>query len=219
LARRLSAFRDDDARRAAVAGVIVRLPPETRDAAQCAWNEIAGAPSGAHGADRRGVLQALVDDTERCIAATERLTLEDLTPELVAGTVRHLWRRARARAVKSWKGRDEAWLHALRKRVQQAHIALRLLRGRAGERGARLESRLDAAAKAMGSWRDLSMVRRAMDAARARGSAPPALEPLRAESLRCELEAAARARRLVRRAFQPGIGPVVRGVRCGAASP
>ncbi len=108
--------------------------------------------------DRREVLEGLSHDTERIILATEAIRFLDLTPQMVAGSVEHLWNRAQRQARKSWDGRDQVWLHALRKRVQRAHIAFRLLRAQSGERGLELEKRLDVAAKAMGEFRDACML-------------------------------------------------------------
>ena len=108
--------------------------------------------------DRREVLEGLSHDTERMILATEAIRFSDLSPQMVAGSVEHLWNRAQRQARKSWDGRDQAWLHALRKRVQRAHIAFRLLRAQSGERGLEVEKRLDVAAKAMGEFRDACML-------------------------------------------------------------
>ncbi len=108
--------------------------------------------------DHRELLEGLASDTERMILATEAIRFLDLTPQMVAGSVEHLWNRAQRQARKSWDGRDQAWLHALRKRVQRAHIAFRLLRAQSGERGLELEKRLDVAAKAMGEFRDACML-------------------------------------------------------------
>ncbi len=108
--------------------------------------------------DHRELLEGLASDTERMILATEAIRFLDLTPQMVAGSVEHLWNRAQRQARKSWDGRDQVWLHALRKRVQRAHIAFRLLRAQSGERGLELEKRLDVAAKAMGEFRDACML-------------------------------------------------------------
>jgi CHAD domain-containing protein len=108
--------------------------------------------------DHRELLEGLASDTERMILATEAIRFLDLTPQMVAGSVEHLWNRAQRQARKSWDGRDQAWLHALRKRVQRAHIAFRLLRAQSGERGLEVEKRLDVAAKVMGEFRDACML-------------------------------------------------------------
>ncbi len=108
--------------------------------------------------DHRELLEGLASDTERMILATEAIRFLDLTPQMVVGSVEHLWNRAQRQARKSWDGRDQVWLHALRKRVQRAHIAFRLLRAQSGERGLEVEKRLDVAAKAMGEFRDACML-------------------------------------------------------------
>ena len=160
LARRLGVMRDRDARDKKINEIISLLPVHAQEGARLAWVGVAhslnflearnatapkiGTVISSH--DHREVLEGLASDTERMILATEAIRFSDLSPQMVAGSVEHLWNRAQRQARKSWDGRDQAWLHALRKRVQRAHIAFRLLRAQGGEGGLEVEKRLDAAA-------------------------------------------------------------------------
>ena len=160
LARRLGDFRDVDAREKKMNEIIDRLPAIDREGARVAWQSAQDPKNIAlQSANRREVLEGLTGDTEQLISVTEKIRFTDLAPEMVAGSIEHLWNRARSQADKSWVDRDEAWLHSLRKRVQRTHIAFRLVREQGGERGLELEKRFDAAAKAMGELRDVSMIR------------------------------------------------------------
>ena len=160
LARRLGDFRDVDAREKKMNEIIDRLPAIDRERARMAWQSAQDPKDIAlQSAIRREVLEGLTGDTEQLISVTEKIRFTDLAPEMVAGSIEHLWNRARSQADKSWVDRDEAWLHSLRKRVQRTHIAFRLMREQSGERGLELEKRFDAAAKAMGELRDVSMIR------------------------------------------------------------
>lgn len=160
LARRLGAFRDMDAREKKLAEIIIRVPLIHQNSARLAWASACGPMDRTmHGWDRREVLDGLTGDTEHLISVTEKIKFADLTPEMVAGSVEHIWNRARLQAKKSWNGRDAVWLHSLRKRVQRTHIALRILRAQSGERGLEFEKRFDDAAKAMGELRDASIIR------------------------------------------------------------
>ena len=140
---------------------------------------------------------------------------------MVAGSIEHLWNRARARADKSWVNRDDAWLHSLRKRVQRTHIAFRLVRAQSGERGVQLEKRFDEAAKAMGELRDISMIRliqmnhmmlpaNIQAGEWARHSL--ALEFLHAHIAQAERQAATHARQLIEKAFKPNIEKTLRHI-------
>ncbi|MEI6271895.1 MAG: CHAD domain-containing protein [Phycisphaerae bacterium] len=170
LARRLGDFRDVDAREKKLNEIIDRLPAIDQEGARIAWQS-AQDPKDVvlQSAIRREVLEGLTGDTEQLISVTEKIRFTDLTPEMVAGSIEHLWNRARSQADKSWVDRDEAWLHSLRKRVQRTHIAFRLMRVESDERGLELEKRFDAAAKAMGELRDASMIRMLLPAKDARG--------------------------------------------------
>lgn len=160
LARRLGIFRDEDARAKKLNEIIDRLPAIDQEGARVAWQSAQDPKDVAvQSANRREVLEGLVGDTEQVISVTEKIRFTELTPEMVSGSIEHLWNRARSQADKSWVDRDEAWLHSLRKRVQRTHIAFRLVREHSGERGLELEKRFDAAAKAMGELRDASMIR------------------------------------------------------------
>lgn len=219
LARRLGVFRDSDAQQAKVGQLIERLPPHVREEVRQAWSAAITEPCVASSdADRKEVLRSLEADTERAIALTEALSLGDLTPSLLAGSVRHIWRRARVQSGKSWAGRSEAWLHSLRKKVQHTHIAFRLLRGRTGERGLKLEKGFDAAAKSMGELRDLSMLRRRFAAMELTRPLPPALALLRTEALRTELESVKEARKQVQKAFKSGMARVLREIEVQSGS-
>ena len=172
LARRLGVMRDRDARDKKINEIISLLPVHAQEGSRLAWVGVAhslnflearnatapkiGTVISSH--DHREVLEGLASDTERMILATEAIRFSDLSPQMVVGSIEHLWNRAQRQARKSWDGRDQAWLHALRKRVQRAHIAFRLLRAQGGEGGLEVEKRLDAAAKAMGEFRDACML-------------------------------------------------------------
>ena len=173
------------------------------------------------GSNRLEVLQGMASDMEHLICDTEKIKFPHLTPEMVAGSIEHLWNRARARADKSWVNRDDAWLHSLRKRVQRTHIAFRLVRAQSGERGVQLEKRFDEAAKAMGELRDISMIRliqmnQMMLPANiqagewARHSL--ALEFLHAHIAQAERQAATHARQLIEKAFKPNIEKTLRHI-------
>ena len=160
LARRLGIFRDVDARAKKLNEIIDRLPAIDQEGVRVAWQSAQDPKDVAvQSVNRREVLEGLTGDTEQLISVTEKIRFTELTPEMVAGSIEHLWNRARSQADKSWVDRDEAWLHSLRKRVQRTHIAFRLVREQGGERGLELEKRFDAAAKAMGELRDASMIR------------------------------------------------------------
>ena len=160
LARRLGDFRDLDAREKKLNEIIDRLPVIDQEGARIAWQSAQDPKDfDVQSAHRREVLEGLAGDTEQLISVTEKIRFTELTPEMVAGSIEHLWNRARSQADKSWVDRDEAWLHSLRKRIQRTHIAFRLMREHSGERGLELEKRFDAAAKAMGELRDASMIR------------------------------------------------------------
>ena len=160
LARRLGIFRDVDARAKKLNEIIDRLPAINQEGVRVAWQSAQDPKDVAvQSVNRREVLEGLTGDTEQLISVTEKIRFTELTPEMVAGSIEHLWNRARSQADKSWVDRDEAWLHSLRKRVQRTHIAFRLMREQSGERGLELEKRFDAAAKAMGELRDASMIR------------------------------------------------------------
>ena len=170
LARRLGIFRDVDAREKKLNEIIDRLPAIDQESVRVAWQSAQDPKDVAvQSVNRREVLEALTGDTEQLISVTEKIRFTDLTPEMVAGSIEHLWHRARSQADKSWVDRDEAWLHSLRKRVQRTHIAFRLMREQGGERGLELEKRFDAAAKAMGELRDASMIRMLLPVKDARG--------------------------------------------------
>ena len=170
LARRLGDFRDLDAQEKKLNEIMNRLPAIDQEGARIAWQNAQDPKDVAlQSANRREVLEGLVGDTEQVISVTEKIRFTDLTPEMVAGSIEHLWNRARLQADKAWVDRDEAWLHSLRKRVQRTHIAFRLMREQGGERGLELEKRFDAAAKAMGELRDASMIRLMLPVKDARG--------------------------------------------------
>ena len=228
LARRLGTFRDMDAREKKLKEIIAGVPAIHQEAACLVWNmassaavdAINGAKSVAavvamSGSNRLEVLQGMASDMEHLICDTEKIKFPHLTPEMVAGSIEHLWNRARAQADKSWVDRDEAWLHSLRKRVQRTHIAFRLVREHSGERGVQLEKRFDAAAKAMGELRDISMIRmvlpthtQAMEPARH----SLALEFLHTHIVQTESQAAMHARQLVEKAFKPTIEKTLRHI-------
>ena len=228
LARRLGTFRDMDAREKKLKEIIAGVPAIHQEAACLVWNMASGAAvdaiSGAKsvaavdamsGSNRLEVLQGMASDMEHLICDTEKIKFPHLTPEMVAGSIEHLWNRARAQADKSWVDRDEAWLHSFRKRVQRTHIAFRLVREHSGERGEQLEKRFDAAAKAMGELRDISMIRmvlpthtQAVDPARH----SLALEFLHAHIAQTESQAAMHARQLVEKAFKPTIEKTLRHI-------
>ena len=234
LARRLGTFRDMDAREKKLKEIIAGVPAIHQEAACLVWNMASGAAvdaiSGAksvaavdamNGSNRLEVLQGMASDMEHLICDTEKIKFPHLTPEMVAGSIKHLWNRARARADKSWVNRDDAWLHSLRKRVQRTHIAFRLVRAQSGERGVQLEKRFDEAAKAMGELRDISMIRliqmnHMMLTANiqvgewARHSL--ALEFLRAHIAQAERQAATHARQLIEKAFKPNIEKTLRHI-------
>lgn len=234
LARRLGTFRDMDAREKKLKEIIVGVPAIHQKAACLVWNMASGAAvdaiSGAKsvaavdamsGSNRLEVLQGMASDMEHLICDTEKIKFPHLTPEMVAGSIEHLWNRARARADKSWVDRDDAWLHSLRKRVQRTHIAFRLVRAQSGERGVQLEKRFDEAAKAMGELRDISMIRliqmnhmmlpaniQAVEWARH----SLALEFLHAHIAQTESQAATHARQLIEKAFKPNIEKTLRHI-------
>ena len=234
LARRLGTFRDMDAREKKLKEIIAGVPAIHQEAACLVWNmassaavdAINGAKSVAavvamSGSNRLEVLQGMASDMEHLICDTEKIKFPHLTPEMVAGSIEHLWNRARARADKSWVNRDDAWLHSLRKRVQRTHIAFRLVRAQSGERGVQLEKRFDEAAKAMGELRDISMIRliqmnQMMLPANiqagewARHSL--ALEFLHAHIAQTESQAATHARQLIEKAFKPNIEKTLRHI-------
>ena len=234
LARRLGTFRDMDAREKKLKEIIAGVPAIHQEAACLVWNMASGAAvdaiSGAksvaavdamNGLNRLEVLQGMASDMEHLICDTEKIKFPHLTPEMVAGSIEHLWNRARARADKSWVNRDDAWLHSLRKRVQRTHIAFRLVRAQSGERGVQLEKRFDEAAKAMGELRDISMIRliqmnQMMLPANiqagewARHSL--ALEFLHAHIAQAERQAATHARQLIEKAFKPNIEKTLRHI-------
>ena len=234
LARRLGTFRDMDAREKKLKEIIAGVPAIHQEAACLVWNMASGAAvdaiSGAKsvaavdamsGSNRLEVLQGMASDMEHLICDTEKIKFPHLTPEMVAGSIEHLWNRARARADKSWVNRDDAWLHSLRKRVQRTHIAFRLVRAQSGERGVQLEKRFDEAAKAMGELRDISMIRliqmnHMMLPANiqvgewARHSL--ALEFLHAHIAQAERQAATHARQLIEKAFKPNIEKTLRHI-------
>ena len=234
LARRLGTFRDMDAREKKLKEIIAGVPAIHQEAACLVWNMASGAAvdaiSGAksvaavdamNGSNRLEVLQGMASDMEHLICDTEKIKFPHLTPEMVAGSIEHLWNRARARADKSWVNRDDAWLHSLRKRVQRTHIAFRLVRAQSGERGVQLEKRFDEAAKAMGELRDISMIRliqmnQMMLPANiqvgewARHSL--ALEFLHAHIAQAERQAATHARQLIEKAFKPNIEKTLRHI-------
>ena len=168
--------------------------------------------------NRHEVLHGMSCDMEQVLCDTEKIKFPHLTPEMVAGSIEHLWNRARAQADKSWVDRDEAWLHSLRKRVQRTHIAFRLVREHSGERGVQLEKRFDAAAKAMGELRDISMIRmiRMVLPAHLQTVEPArhslALEFLHAHIAQTESQAAMHARQLVEKAFKPTIEKTLRHI-------
>ena len=240
LARRLGTFRDLDAREKKIKYIIAGVPAMHQEAAWLAWNMVYGAAvdanngakvgaavdsiSGAKSVkpvdamsepNRHEVLHGMSCDMEHILCDTEKIKFPHLTPEMVAGSIEHLWNRARAQADKSWVDRDEVWLHSLRKRVQRTHIAFRLVREHSGERGEQLEKRFDAAAKAMGELRDISMIRlvlpahlQAVDPARH----SLALEFLHAHITQTESQAAMHARQLVEKAFRPTIEKTLRQI-------
>jgi len=234
LARRLGTFRDMDAREKKLKEIIAGVPAIHQEAACLVWNMVSGAAvdaiSGAKsnaaidamsGSNRLEVLQGMASDMEHLICDTEKIKFPHLTPEMVAGSIEHLWNRARARADKSWVDRDDAWLHSLRKRVQRTHIAFRLVRAQSGERGVQLEKRFDEAAKAMGELRDISMIRliqmnhmmlpannQAVEWARH----SLALEFLHAHIAQTESQAATHARQLIKKAFKPTIEKTLRHI-------
>ena len=234
LARRLGTFRDMDAREKKLKEIIAGVPAIHQEAACLVWNmassaavdAISGAKSVAavvamSGSNRLEVLQGMASDMEHLICDTEKIKFPHLTPEMVAGSIEHLWNRARTRADKSWVNRDDAWLHSLRKRVQRTHIAFRLVRAQSGERGVQLEKRFDEAAKAMGELRDISMIRliqmnQMMLPANiqagewARHSL--ALEFLHAHIAQAERQAATHARQLIEKAFKPNIEKTLRHI-------
>ena len=234
LARRLGTFRDMDAREKKLKEIIAGVPAIHQEAACLVWNMASGAAvdaiSGAksvaavdamNGSNRLEVLQGMASDMEHLICDTEKIKFPHLTPEMVAGSIEHLWNRARARADKSWVNRDDAWLHSLRKRVQRTHIAFRLVRAQSGERGVQLEKRFDEAAKAMGELRDISMIRliqmnQMMLPANIQAGEwtrhSLALEFLHAHIAQAERQAATHARQLIEKAFKPNIEKTLRHI-------
>ena len=222
LARRLGTFRDMDAREKKLKEIIAGVPAIHQEAACLVWNMASGAAVDAmNGSNRLEVLQGMASDMEHLICDTEKIKFPHLTPEMVAGSIEHLWNRARARADKSWVNRDDAWLHSLRKRVQRTHIAFRLVRAQSGERGVQLEKRFDEAAKAMGELRDISMIRliqmnQMMLPANIQAGEwtrhSLALEFLHAHIAQAERQAATHARQLIEKAFKPNIEKTLRHI-------
>ncbi len=246
LARRLGTFRDLDAREKKIKYIIAGVPAMHQEAAWLAWNMVCGAAVDAHNGakvgavvdaisgaksvepvdamsepNRHEVLQGMAYDMEHVMCDTEKIKFPHLTPEMVAGSIEHLWNRARTQADKSWVDRDEAWLHSLRKRVQRTHIAFRLVRAHSGERGEQLEKRFDMAAKAMGELRDISMIRmihmiRVVLPEHTQAVEPAhhslALEFLHAHIAQTESQAAMHARQLVEKAFKPTIEKTLRHI-------
>ena len=211
LARRLGDFRDLDAQEKKLNEIMNRLPAIDQEGARIAWQSAQDPKDfDVQSAHRREVLEGLAGDTEQLISVTEKIRFTELTPEMVAGSIEHLWNRARSQADKSWVDRDEAWLHSLRKRIQRTHIAFRLMREHSGERGLELEKRFDAAAKAMGELRDVSMIRLLLPMKDARGEPP--IETLRMLVSQTESEAMKHARKLVAKAFKPDIGKTLRHI-------
>ncbi len=202
LGRRLGYLRDMHAREKKIYEIILSLPVAVQSEALQALRNICGSVDNeTNTAHRREVLGSLTGDTERLICITQSIGISNLTPTMVAGSVEHLWNRAHMRAQKSWDGRNEIWLHALRKRVQRTHIAFRILRAQSGPRGLEIEKRLDAAAKAMGELRDISLLRTQCVAAP---------EFLHAHILQTEIESTNNARRLVTQAFKFNIAKALR---------
>ena len=90
------------------------------------------------------------------------LDLNRLDAEAVAEAVASAWARARQRFGAAWTGREEEWLHGVRKRAQRVANLLVLVAPAAGAWAVRAEARLRKASAALGEARDADLMVQAM---------------------------------------------------------
>ncbi len=161
-ARRLGSLRDAHARRIAAERVAMLLPRQLRALAMDAWRMSGGSVSeAAAGLSVQGI-QELVEASRREMEAIRdramALDFREVDAKVVANAVVKAWGRARNRYQSSWKGRDEAWLHGVRKRTQRVANVLVMVQSWGGAWVKNSERRLRLAAGALGEARDAKLM-------------------------------------------------------------
>lgn len=161
-ARRLGTLRDAHARTIAAGRIAALLPRAMRAVAMDAWRATGGAVAEAAGGMSVEAVCALVRESRAEIDAAQAqvaaLDLGALTWSAVARAIAESYGAARARFRAGWEGRDEEWLHDVRKRAQRAVNMLALLPASAARPLASVEERMRQAASLLGESRDAGLM-------------------------------------------------------------
>ena len=161
-ARRLGTLRDAHARRIAAERIVKLVPRSMRALAMDAWRTSGGAVSEAAAGLAPAAAHALVkasrDEIESIRQRVRALDLACIDAQTVSAAIARAWGRARQRFRVAWTGRDEAWLHGVRKRAQRSANLLLLVAPAAGAWAVRTERRLRAASALLGEARDAELM-------------------------------------------------------------
>jgi CHAD domain-containing protein len=209
-ARRLGSLRDAHARTIAAGRIAALLPRPMRALALDAWRATGGVVTESAGDPSVGSVRALVRESRAELeAARERvmdLDLDPLTWPLVARAVAEACGSARDRFRVAWEGRDENWLHDVRKRAQRAANMLALLSTAGERRVATTEARLRAVSGLLGDARDAGLMLQDMPEL-------PRASPLHAASRQMRRVAIRHRERCLRRARVAGATALAEGRR------
>jgi len=161
-ARRLGSLRDAHARRIAAERVAKLLPRQWRALAMDAWRASGGSVAEAAAGLSAEAVQVLVQacriEMDSIRKRTQAMDLRRVDAEVITAAVAHAWGRARDRFGAKWVRRDEAWLHAARKRAQRAANVLVMVSGWGGRFSREAERRLRLAAGLLGEARDAELM-------------------------------------------------------------
>lgn len=167
-ARRLGSLRDAHARRIAAERIVKLVPKSMRALAMDAWRtsggSVAEAAAGLSNAAAQALVHASRAEIESIRERVRALDMSRLDAGAVADALARAWGRARDRFRASWTGRDEAWLHGVRKRAQRMANLLLLVAPAAGAWAVRIEARLRKASALLGEARDAELMVQAMPA-------------------------------------------------------
>lgn len=161
-ARRLGSLRDAHARTIAASRIAALLPRSMRALALDAWRATGGAVPEAAGAMGVEAVRRLVRESQAELADARArvmsMDLDTFTWSDASASIVEACGAARDRFRTSWEGRDEEWLHDVRKRAQRAANMLLLVGAGAGRHGKTTEARLRLVAGLLGEARDAGLM-------------------------------------------------------------
>jgi CHAD domain-containing protein len=209
-ARRLGSLRDAHARTIAAGRIAALLPRSMRALALDAWRATGGAVSEAAGAMEVEAVRRLVRESQSELEDVRvrvmSMDLDAFTWHDAAASIVEACGTARDRFRTSWEGRDEAWLHDVRKRAQRAANMLLLVGAGTGRHGKTMEARLRVVAGLLGEARDAGLMLSDMPEL-------PKASPLHMASRRMRRMAERHRARCLRRALVAGRAAMTEGRR------